>query len=161
MKNWKTTILGALLAGVSFLGVYQTNGGDLGDWKLWVIPLLLQVLGYLAKDAGVTGRLMAFGLLCMILPSCEALKTVDWKGAGNRAGLLIAQMAVMKAEADIAAEMAKPKPDQKRLLALQFALMEAHNLLDQFQAKKVPHDILPQSDWTGGKTIEVDVVPVL
>lgn len=95
--------------------------------------------------------------LCLCSMSCQAFKGVDWRGAGDRAGLLMAQLAVLKAEAGIAEEMAKPKPDQKRLIALQFALMEAHNLLDQLQGKKVPHDILPQSDWTGGK----EVLPVL
>jgi hypothetical protein len=93
--------------------------------------------------------------LCLCSMSCEAIKTMDWKEAGNRAGLLMAQLAVAKAEAGIAEELAKPKPDQKRLISLQFALMEAHNLIAELQGKRVPHDVLPQSDWTGGK------VPVL
>ncbi|WP_395741035.1 hypothetical protein [Prosthecobacter sp.] len=72
MKNWRTTIFGALLAGATFLGQFQSNGGNLSDWKLWVIPLLMAVLGYLAKDAGVTGSLKALGLLlcCLLVVSC-------------------------------------------------------------------------------------------
>jgi uncharacterized membrane protein len=46
----KTTILGALLAGVTALATYQTNGGNLKDWTLYVVPVLLAILGYVAKD---------------------------------------------------------------------------------------------------------------
>lgn len=73
MKNWRTTFIGALLAGLSFLAAFQANGGNLSDWKLWIIPALIAVLGYLAKDAGVTGSMKAVGvLLCctMLLTSC-------------------------------------------------------------------------------------------
>lgn len=47
----KTTLIGALLAGATAISTYQTNGGNLADWKLYAIPVLLAVLGYLAKDA--------------------------------------------------------------------------------------------------------------
>ena len=55
MKNYRTTIIGTALAVVTFLAGYQANGGSLDDWKLWAIPALLQGLGFLAKDAGMTG----------------------------------------------------------------------------------------------------------
>jgi hypothetical protein len=55
MKNYKTTILGAALAAISFIAQYQTNGGSLDDWKLWAIPAIMAALGYAAKDAGVSG----------------------------------------------------------------------------------------------------------
>lgn len=52
MKSWKTTLAGALLAGVHSVNIYQTNGGDITDWKLWVLPALVATFGYLTKDAG-------------------------------------------------------------------------------------------------------------
>jgi hypothetical protein len=55
MTNWKTTVTGALLAAITAISIYTTNGGDFSDWKLWLFPVLLAVFGYLAKDAGVTG----------------------------------------------------------------------------------------------------------
>ena len=55
MKNWHTTLIGAALAAVSFIAQYQTNGGSLDDWKIWAIPALMAALGYVAKDAGITG----------------------------------------------------------------------------------------------------------
>ena len=75
MKNYRTTIIGALLAGVSFLGIYQGNGGNLADWRQWAIPFLIAVLGYLAKDAGVTGasKLLIASLCLLTLPSCGTL----------------------------------------------------------------------------------------
>lgn len=101
MKNWKTTLTGALLAGLSFLAIYQNNGGNLSDWKQWLIPTLIAVLGYLSKDAGVTGSLKLIpALLCVLcLPSCAVnsagqktflgLTQSDWllvsKDAGNAA----------------------------------------------------------------------------
>lgn len=55
MKNWRTTFLGTALAVAEFMSRFQTNGGTLDDWKLWLVPALLSGLGYLAKDAGVSG----------------------------------------------------------------------------------------------------------
>ena len=55
MKNWKTTVIGAVTAAVTAAGTYATNGGNLGDWKLWVLPVLIAAWGVVQKDAGVTG----------------------------------------------------------------------------------------------------------
>ena len=55
MKNWHTTLIGTALAVVTFLTSYQANGGCLDDWKLWAAPALMAGLGWLAKDAGVSG----------------------------------------------------------------------------------------------------------
>lgn len=73
MKNWKTTLLGAALAVVTFLATYQANGGNIADWKLWVIPALSAALGYVAKDAGVTGSMkLLIATLCLLsLPACS------------------------------------------------------------------------------------------
>jgi hypothetical protein len=55
MKSWKTTIVGALLAGLAFLSIYQSNGGDLAHWQQWVLPFLIAALGWVAKDSNVSG----------------------------------------------------------------------------------------------------------
>ena len=50
MNNWKSTLTGALLAGADVL-VQSLNNGDLTDWKNWLRPILLAVLGYVVADA--------------------------------------------------------------------------------------------------------------
>lgn len=87
MKNWRTTLVGALLAGLSFLAIYQSNGGNLSDWKQWLIPTLIAILGYLAKDAGITGSLkLLLALLCvMSVTSCAV------NGAGQKTFLGLTQ----------------------------------------------------------------------
>lgn len=69
-------MIGALLAGLSFLAIYQSNGGNLSDWKQWLIPTLIAVLGYLSKDAGVTGslKILLAGLCLLGVPACEQMK---------------------------------------------------------------------------------------
>jgi hypothetical protein len=46
MNDLKTTILGAIGAGVAAIGIFTTNGGNLADWKLWVVPCLIAIFGY-------------------------------------------------------------------------------------------------------------------
>lgn len=55
MKNWKTTLFGCIGAALSFLALYQQNGGDFKDWKLYLIPLIIAVFGAVSKDHNVTG----------------------------------------------------------------------------------------------------------
>lgn len=98
MKNWRTTIIGAILAAATAIGVYQSNGGDLADWKLWVIPALVQFLGYLAKDAGITGsvKTLLIGGLLLNLVSCATrsdgaktfggLDATQWGGVAVKTG---------------------------------------------------------------------------
>lgn len=50
VKNWKTTVAGALLAGLTALAELQ-SGADFGDWKAWIIPVGMAVIGFLARDA--------------------------------------------------------------------------------------------------------------
>jgi hypothetical protein len=54
MKNWKTTLFGALLAIAVALQPLLTTGSL--DWKAIVIAALIAAIGYFAKDAGVTGK---------------------------------------------------------------------------------------------------------
>jgi hypothetical protein len=55
IKNWKTTLLGAVGAALTAVTIYVQNGGDLADWKLYAIPALVAAFGYVSKDAGITG----------------------------------------------------------------------------------------------------------
>lgn len=97
MRNYRTTLVGAALAGLSFLAIFQQNGGNLADWKQWLIPAAIAVLGYVAKDAGVTGslKLLLVSLCLLSLPSCTTdaagtkaflgLTTTGWIGVGQDA----------------------------------------------------------------------------
>ena len=51
IKNYNTTIAGLIGAGLLAL-VAQLEGGCLvTDWKCWVTPVIIAVLGFLARDA--------------------------------------------------------------------------------------------------------------
>lgn len=53
MKNWKTTLVGALAAGANIAAtLYQTGTVDV---KTLLVSAGIAALGYVAKDAGVTG----------------------------------------------------------------------------------------------------------
>ena len=56
MKSYKTTIIGAIFAALTAIQTYQSNGGNLDDWKLWVFPTLIAAFGFLAKDFDATGK---------------------------------------------------------------------------------------------------------
>ena len=51
LKNWQTTICGALLAGLMVIAENQ-QGSDLTDWTEWLVPVAIAVIGFLARDAG-------------------------------------------------------------------------------------------------------------
>ena len=53
MKNWKTTLVGVLLAVVVAIQPIVSTG--IVDWGLLVIAALIAALGVLAKDFNVTG----------------------------------------------------------------------------------------------------------
>ena len=78
MKNYRTTLLGSIFAALTFLQTYQANGGNINDWKLWLIPAVIAALGYAAKDAGVTGaaKILIGCLALLLIPSCTTLKKV-------------------------------------------------------------------------------------
>ena len=50
MKDWKTTAVGASLAGFVAVDIYQKSGGSLDDWKAWVVPFLIAILGFVSRD---------------------------------------------------------------------------------------------------------------
>ena len=50
----KTTIIGLLAAAAAALQNIVQQGHAVEDWKTWVLPVTLAVLGYLAKDAAPT-----------------------------------------------------------------------------------------------------------
>ena len=49
--DMKTTLIGLLAAAAAALQSIVQQGHDIADWKTWVLPVALAVLGYLAKDA--------------------------------------------------------------------------------------------------------------
>ena len=91
MKSWKTTLIGAALAGLAFLSIYQANGGDLAHWQQWVIPFCIAALGYVAKDRDVTGgggRVPLVLAALLLLPACQNGKFLglgkdDWVTVGT------------------------------------------------------------------------------
>lgn len=51
LKNWQTTIAGALLA--ALIAAQEASAGkDLTDWKAWILPASIALLGFLSRDAG-------------------------------------------------------------------------------------------------------------
>jgi hypothetical protein len=51
--NWRTTLLGIIGAA---LAAYKEGAySDPADWRKWIIPVTIAVLGYLSKDRNVTG----------------------------------------------------------------------------------------------------------
>lgn len=55
MKNIKTTLAGALLATACAINLVVQQGASIEDWKTWIMPASLALLGYMAKDHDKTG----------------------------------------------------------------------------------------------------------
>lgn len=68
----KTTILGLLCAAAAAIQSVVQQGHDITDWKTWILPVALALLGYLAKDATPPppALMLLVGLLLLFLPSC-------------------------------------------------------------------------------------------
>ena len=47
----KTTILGLLCAAAAAIQGIVQQGHSIEDWKTWILPVMLAVLGFLAKDS--------------------------------------------------------------------------------------------------------------
>ena len=50
MKNWKTTIAGAIAAVAAAVTLVVQQGASLSDWKTYIAPAAIALLGYLAGD---------------------------------------------------------------------------------------------------------------
>lgn len=48
MKNWRTTVIGIVLAIATAIQPYTTNGTF--EWKQMILPALIALLGILAND---------------------------------------------------------------------------------------------------------------
>jgi hypothetical protein len=46
----KTTILGLLAAVAATIQTTVQDGHSLDDWKTWILPVSLAILGYLSND---------------------------------------------------------------------------------------------------------------
>lgn len=53
MKNWKTTLAGAIAGGL--IAVQPLLATGTVDWKAVGVGFVVAIFGYFAKDAGVTG----------------------------------------------------------------------------------------------------------
>ena len=76
IKNWKTTLLGAVLAALVVLQQYSAEGGDLTDYKQWILPTLIALICALMPDpkSGNGQMKLPLVLLCALcLCSCSAL----------------------------------------------------------------------------------------
>jgi len=52
MKNWKSTLTGAALAGADvFVSSLTLDSFDMTDWKSYIRPVLIAVFGYVVADA--------------------------------------------------------------------------------------------------------------
>jgi hypothetical protein len=50
MKNWKSTLTGAALAAAD-VWMKCLSDVDMSDWRQWVRPTLIAILGYVVADA--------------------------------------------------------------------------------------------------------------
>jgi hypothetical protein len=74
ITNWKTTILGAVFAALVATQTFTSAGGDLTDWKQWLIPVLIAGLGALMPDPkSGGGSKLPLLLLALCLCSCETM----------------------------------------------------------------------------------------
>ena len=48
----KTTILGILGAAAAAIQATVQQGHSLADWKTWILPVAIALLGYHAEDSG-------------------------------------------------------------------------------------------------------------
>lgn len=46
----KTTLVGLLAAGAAAIQATVQQGASIEDWKTWILPLTLALLGFLTKD---------------------------------------------------------------------------------------------------------------
>jgi len=56
IDNMKTTILGLLAAAAAAIQATVQDGHSLVDWKTWILPVSLAVLGYLSNDQPPTAN---------------------------------------------------------------------------------------------------------
>lgn len=55
-RSWKTTLLGAIQAGLmAAWQIYEATQGKDVNWPVMGLSVALAIVGWLAKDAGVTG----------------------------------------------------------------------------------------------------------
>jgi len=135
MKDWKTTIFGALLAAVSAIAIYQQSGGDLANWKQYVIPALLAAFGYLAKDSGNGVKALALLLLPLCLCQCVTQDSTDRELAYAKAGLEGASLTYDLARLSYSARAVDPSVSPAEKLIAQRAFETAQRRLEEASAR--------------------------
>jgi len=66
IAQWKTTLGGGLLAALVAIQQFTSEGGDIHDWKQWIIPCLIALVGALLRDPG--GKVPPYKLPLLLLP---------------------------------------------------------------------------------------------
>ena len=51
IRNWETTVTSATIAGLMVLKEYNDGTLSFENWRSWIIPVLIAVLGAVARDA--------------------------------------------------------------------------------------------------------------
>jgi len=79
IKNWKTTLAGGLFAALIAIQQFTSAGGDVSDWKQWVIPALIALLGVLMPDPRKGGQppYLPLLLLTCLLCQCASKDSTD------------------------------------------------------------------------------------
>lgn len=137
MKNWRTTLIGAALAVLTVIASHTEQGASLTDWKTYLIPALLALFGYLAKDAGVTGSVKALALLLLPLCLCQCVTqdSTDRELAYAKAGLEAASLTYDLAALTYAARAADPSVSAAEKLVAKRAFEAAQTRLDEASAR--------------------------
>lgn len=50
LRNPLTTLIGVILAGLEMLKNYNDGELSFENWQSWIIPVLIAMLGFLARD---------------------------------------------------------------------------------------------------------------
>lgn len=140
MNSWKTTLIGVALAVLSFLSIYQTNGGDLSHWQQWLIPALVAALGMVSKDYNVSGsaplQVSSAGAIDLIKRVSLLLALL------SLLGLMFFSIACTTQQQDAAKQELKAVSIQIAAAATkagaEVALKAAEDKLDKLKAEPVP-----------------------
>ena len=84
LKNWQSTIIGALLAAVVVIESTVNRGADIADWKTWILPALIAALGFVAKDAAKAAKCIVLLFVASCLSGCSFQVNPD----GSKSGML-------------------------------------------------------------------------
>lgn len=79
ISNWKTTLAGGVFAALIAIQQFTSAGGDVSDWKQWIVPSLIALLGALLPDPRRGGKppYLPLLLLPFLLCQCATEQSTD------------------------------------------------------------------------------------